>query len=197
MLVYLASQSPRRRELLSQMGVDYGVLSVDVEECRCEGETPSAYVRRLSVDKAQAGAAVKPSCPVLGADTIVVLNEQVLEKPSSEEQGVAMLQQLSGHTHEVMTAVTVVCGDIVETRVNTTSVRFRPISVEEARTYWQTGEPQDKAGGYAIQGRGAVFVEEIQGSYSCVVGLPIFETAELLEHVARHKAHADHSLGDT
>lgn len=181
MLVYLASQSPRRRELLEQIGIPYEVLSVDVEELRLEHEAPAEYVQRLSLEKAKAGAQYQPEGLVLGADTIVVLNDKVLEKPCSEQQGVEMLLQLSGNTHEVMTAVSLVQGSTAATRLNTTMVRFRPITEYEALTYWQTGEPLDKAGGYGIQGRGAVFVEEISGSYSSVVGLPLFETAQLIK----------------
>ncbi|MGS2717769.1 Maf family protein [Eionea flava] len=180
MRIYLASQSPRRRELLEQIGISYEVLSVDVEELRLQHETPAEYVQRLSLEKAKAGVQYQPEGLVLGADTIVVLNDKVLEKPCSEQHGVEMLLQLSGNTHEVMTAVSLVRGKTIATRLNTTTVRFRPITESEARLYWQTGEPQDKAGGYGIQGRGAVFVEEISGSYSSVVGLPLFETAQLI-----------------
>ncbi|MFT6102308.1 MAG: septum formation protein [Candidatus Endobugula sp.] len=181
MFIYLASQSPRRRELLEQIGVEYQTLTVDVEEQRSDNESPTEYVQRLSLDKAKAGALLKQDHPVLGADTIVVLNDTVLEKPQSEVHGIEMLLRLSGNTHQVMTAVTVVYGERCETRVNVTSVRFRPLSEQEARQYWLSGEPKDKAGGYGIQGKAAVFVEEIQGSYSSVVGLPLFETANLLE----------------
>jgi len=180
MFVYLASQSPRRRELLEQIGVSYETLLVDVEEKKQCDESPADYVRRLSQEKATAGVKVKNDQPVLGADTVVVLNEQVLEKPTSEQDAINMLLSLSGNTHQVMTAVTIILGQRSETQVNVTSVRFRAISEKEARDYWQTGEPKDKAGAYGIQGKAAMFVEEIQGSYSSVVGLPLFETAELL-----------------
>lgn len=180
MFIYLASQSPRRRELLEQIGVDYQVISVDVEESRQSGELAADYVQRLSKDKAMAGALTKHDNPVLGADTIVVLEGSVLEKPISEEHAVAMLLRLSGNTHQVMTAISVVFQEKIHTRMNITSVRFRAISEIEAREYWATGESKDKAGAYGIQGKAAVFVEEIQGSYSAVVGLPLFETASLL-----------------
>ncbi|MFT6103509.1 MAG: septum formation protein [Granulosicoccus sp.] len=180
MFIYLASQSSRRRELLEQIGVDYKTLTVNVEEQRHDNELPTEYVQRLSYDKASAGAALKQDFPVLGADTIVALNDQVLEKPSSEQDAINMLLRLSGNTHSVMTAITMIMGDRIETRMNVTSVRFRPISEVEALKYWQTGEPKDKAGGYGIQGKAAIFVEEIQGSYSSVVGLPLFETAQLI-----------------
>lgn len=179
--IYLASQSPRRRELLAQIGVSHEVVRVDVEECQARGELAADYVRRLSLDKAKAGAALKQDKPVLGADTIVVLDGQVLEKPASEDEAIAMLLGLSGCTHQVMTAVSVVYRHQQRTCVSTSSVRFREITEAEARQYWLSGEPQDKAGGYGIQGLGAVFVERIEGSYSGVVGLPLFETAALLE----------------
>jgi septum formation protein len=180
MFIYLASQSPRRRELLQQIGVDYETLTVAVEEQQRDDESSVEYVRRLSQDKAKAGADIKNEYPVLGADTIVVLNDRVLEKPQSEQEAIDMLLSLSGNTHQVMTAITLVLDQRSDTRVNITSVRFRAISETEAREYWATGEPKDKAGGYGIQGKAAVFVEEIQGSYSSVVGLPLFETANLL-----------------
>lgn len=183
MSIYLASQSPRRRELLDQIGVAYQVVSVDVEEARADDEVAADYVQRLSLDKALAGANIYVDKPVLGADTIVVLEGDVLEKPISQEHAVAMLLRLSGNTHQVMTAISIVFQDKCYTRMNTTSVRFRPITEQEARQYWLTGEPKDKAGGYGIQGFGAVFVETISGSYSSVVGLPLYETASLLRDV--------------
>jgi septum formation protein len=183
MSIYLASQSPRRRELLAQIGVAYRVLNVDVEECRQQGETPENYVQRLSLEKAKAGAGLVDDKPVLGADTIVVLDGDVLEKPQSEVDAVQMLLRLSGNTHQVITAVSVVFEGRSHTLINTTLVSFRAISEEEARRYYLTGEPQDKAGAYGIQGFGAVFVEHINGSYSSVVGLPLFEAAQLLSYV--------------
>lgn len=178
--IYLASQSPRRRELLEQIGVSYDVLSVNVEECQQSSETATDYVQRLSLEKALAGAALVSDRPVLGADTIVVLGDDVLEKPLSEDHAVAMLLRLSGHTHQVMTAVSLVFQAQQRTCINVTSVTFRVISDAEARRYWLSGEPKDKAGAYGIQGLGAVFVEHIEGSYSSVVGLPLFETSALL-----------------
>jgi septum formation protein len=178
--IYLASQSPRRRELLEQIGVSYDVLSVNVEECQQSSEAATDYVQRLSLEKALAGAALVSDRPVLGADTIVVLGDDVLEKPLSEDHAVAMLLRLSGHTHQVMTAVSLVFQAQQRTCINVTSVTFRVISDAEARRYWLSGEPKDKAGAYGIQGLGAVFVEHIEGSYSSVVGLPLFETSALL-----------------
>ncbi len=179
--IYLASKSPRRRELLTQIGVHYRLLSVDVDEVRSNDETPEQYVCRLSYDKAIAGCAIADDSPVLGADTIVVLRDEVLEKPVSQEHGMQMLMSLSGRTHQVLTAVTVALGKRYETQVVASDVTFREISYQEAQEYWNTGEPQDKAGGYGVQGMGAIFVERIEGSYSAVVGLPLFETSELLK----------------
>ena len=178
--IYLASQSPRRRELLDQIGVSYQVVSVDVEEQRQAGESPGDYVCRLAREKAQAGLQMYADRPTLGADTIVVLGGQVFEKPRSEQEATDMLMALSGNTHEVMTAVNMSHSQQSETIVSVTSVTFRTISDAEARAYWLTGEPKDKAGGYGIQGLGSVFVSQIRGSYSCIVGLPLFETSALL-----------------
>ena len=178
--IYLASQSPRRRELLTQIGVEFDVLSIDIEEQQRANESPQNYVCRLSQEKAQAGALSSNDRPVLGADTIVVLDERVLEKPRDQGHGVEMLLRLSGQSHQVMTAVSVIDKAQCQTCLSCTRVRFRPISESEAIAYYQTGEPCDKAGGYGIQGLGAIFVESIEGSYSGVMGLPLFETANVL-----------------
>ena len=183
--LYLASQSPRRRELLTQIGVQHQVLSVSVEECRDKDESPLDYVRRLACEKSAAGWQALETrelapAPVLGADTIVVCNGQVMEKPADEAHAIAMLRQLSGSVHQVFTAVAITCGEVQKAVVSKTDVTFTEISDVEASRYWQTGEPQDKAGGYGIQGAGALFVERIEGSYSGVVGLPLFETRQLL-----------------
>lgn len=183
--IYLASSSPRRRELLEQIGVGYRQLSVDVPEQPGEDEAPEVYVLRVALEKARAGRALLDADdprPVLGADTAVVTHGQILGKPRDAEDAVSTLIQLSGDRHQVMTAVAMVGPDDEEhTRLSVSSVLFRPISLDEARAYWQSGEPADKAGGYAIQGKGAVFIERIEGSYSGVMGLPLFETAELLK----------------
>lgn len=181
--IYLASNSPRRRELLDQIGVRYGWLAASAEEVPTENEAPEVFVLRLALEKARAGLAARgsrPSLPVLGADTIVVLEEQMLGKPETHEQGVEMLKLLSGKTHKVLTALALVDGEREATRLSASHVSFREISTEEAEMYWDTGEPWDKAGGYAIQGRAAVFIERLEGSYSGVMGLPLFETAQLL-----------------
>ncbi|MGH1371415.1 MAG: Maf family protein [Cellvibrionaceae bacterium] len=183
--LYLASQSPRRRELLTQIGVQFEVLSVDVEEWQGPDESPADYVERLARDKSAAGwhklsAGQKSPAPVMGADTIVVLGGQVLEKPRDEAHGIGMLLALSGQVHQVFTAVAVTSGKDQQSVICRSEVRFGEITPARAAAYWRTGEPCDKAGGYGIQGAGAVFVEKISGSYSAVVGLPLFETQALL-----------------
>lgn len=184
--IYLASQSPRRRELLEQIGVRYETLSIDVPEHPLDDEAPEVYVFRLALEKARAGRALLAADdhrPVLGADTTVVFNGRILGKPRDAEDAVATLIELAGEHHQVMSAVALVGPDGEEqTRLSVSSVQFRAITLDEARAYWASGEPADKAGGYAIQGRGAVFVERLEGSYSGVMGLPLFETAELLEN---------------
>lgn len=150
-----------------------------MDERRLEGEAPDAMVLRLARAKAVASAR-RPASVVLGADTAVVLGEQVFGKPEDEAAAVEILTRLSGRTHSVLTGVAVSTTAGIMTAVSATEVRFREIRPDEARAYWQSGEPRDKAGAYAIQGLGGVFVESISGSYSGVVGLPVFETAELL-----------------
>jgi septum formation protein len=177
--VHLASQSPRRRELLAQIHVRHDVLPVAVDETPRAGEAPAEYVLRLALTKARAGHRLRPDRPVLGADTAVVVDDRILGKPRDRQDAAAMLAQLSGREHRVLTAVALV-GEREETRLSVSHVRFRPIDAAESAAYWATGEPADKAGGYAVQGLGAVFVESIVGSYSGVMGLPLFETGELL-----------------
>lgn len=181
--LFLASASPRRRELLTQIGVPFSLLSVSIDETPGTAEAPDAYVQRLAREKALAGLAQvdrDPAC-VLGADTTVVLDQQILGKPADKADALAMLQALSGREHQVMTAIALANGAGCEVRLVCSRVRFRAIGVDEAERYWASGEPQDKAGGYAIQGWGAVFVSSLEGSYSAVVGLPLCETAQLLE----------------
>lgn len=182
-VLYLASASPRRRELLTQIGVAHHPLPVDIDETPLPGEAPADYVRRLAREKARAALArldaAQPLC-VLGADTTVVLDGRILGKPADRAEGLAMLAALSGQTHQVLTAVALADGRRCEVRLVESRVTFRAIPGEEAARYWASGEPADKAGGYAIQGLGAVFVRELRGSYSGVVGLPLCETAELL-----------------
>lgn len=178
----LASASPRRRELLAQIGVGpITVQPVDVDESPQGDESPAAYVERLARHKAQVGAAmIEHALPVLGGDTAVVLKQQILGKPAHFEQAREMLRQLSGKTHEVLSGVAVTGPAGVQSAVVTTRVRFRHLSDSEIERYWATGEPCDKAGAYGIQGLGSVFIQDIRGSYSAVVGLPLYETARLL-----------------
>jgi septum formation protein len=182
--VYLASGSPRRRALLAQIGVPFQVLSVTVDEARLPAETPDAYVLRLARSKADAGWRVRPahdSSPVLAADTTVVLDGRILVKPTDRSDGERMLRELGGRTHVVLTAVAVASAPGLSARISRSEVTLRGISAAEAHDYWSTREPHDKAGGYAIQGAAAIFIANLQGSYSGVMGLPLFETAELLE----------------
>lgn len=178
----LASASPRRQALLEQIGLAFSVRPVDVDEAIQPGEDPAHYVERLARDKAQAGMAAvgHGDALVLGADTTVVCDGDILTKPVDRDDGIAMLRRLSGRSHKVMTAVALAGQYGCYARLAVTEVHFRPLAEIEMQRYWLTDEPRDKAGGYAIQGRAAVFVSEIHGSYSAVVGLPLQETAELL-----------------
>jgi len=184
--LYLASGSPRRRELLTQIGVAFTAISADIDETPLKDETPSAYVERLARGKAEAGQRSLQKdgvdgC-VLGADTAVVLDGRILGKPLDQADSLSMLLRLSGREHEVLTAIAVLDGQRCESHVVRSRVRFRAITEREAAAYWASGEPLDKAGGYGIQGLGAVFVAGLEGSYSAVVGLPLCETCELLGH---------------
>ncbi|WP_312253871.1 Maf family protein [Stutzerimonas nitrititolerans] len=181
--LFLASASSRRRELLTQIGVPFELLSITLDETPLPAERPEAYVQRLAREKAMAGwAAVNDdSAAVLGADTTVVIDERILGKPADRAEGLLMLESLSDREHHVLTAVALATRDACEVRLVTSRVRFRRIERAEAEAYWASGEPCDKAGGYAIQGWGAVFVAELRGSYSAVVGLPLCETAQLLD----------------
>ncbi len=181
--IYLASASPRRRELLAQIGVGYKLLQVDVPEVPGPAESPEEYVLRVALAKARAGFSRLESGdphPVLGADTAVVLQGEVLGKPQDREDALAMLQRLGGREHLVLSGVALVSAEQEQSRLSVSHVRFRPIGDAEARAYWHTGEPADKAGGYGIQGMAAMFIERLEGSYSGVMGLPLFETAQLL-----------------
>jgi septum formation protein len=178
--VYLASQSPRRRELLQQIGVPFRPLDIAVDEAVRDGEAAPAYVVRLAIAKAEAGWRATHAGPVLGADTAVVLDGRILGKPRDRDDAVRMLGELSGRTHAVLTAVAVCDANGTAWRMSQSEVSFRDIAPRECSDYADTGEPLDKAGAYAIQGYGAVFVEQLRGSYSGVMGLPMFETAALL-----------------
>jgi septum formation protein len=183
-LLHLASASPRRRELLAQIGVPFARLAVDVPEVPGPGEAPEVYCLRVALAKARAGRACLPADdrrPVLGADTVVAVDERPLGKPQDRADAGRMLALLSGRTHEVYTAVALVGGDgQAVSRLSVSHVTFREVTADEAARYAASGEPDDKAGGYAVQGLGAVFIARLEGSYSGVMGLPLFETAELL-----------------
>lgn len=181
--LFLASSSARRRELLTQIGVPFSLVSASIDESLRTGEAAQAYVQRLAREKADAGFAALDdrSAWVLGADTSVVLDGRVLGKPADRSEGLAMLAALSGRRHQVLTAVALRSVVGCEVRLVASEVSFRAIEPAEAEVYWASGEPADKAGGYAIQGWGAVFVDGLQGSYSAVVGLPLCETAQLLD----------------
>ncbi len=178
--IILASASPRRRELLDQIGVSYQVQAADIDESPLLGEAPEAYVVRIAAGKSQhIWQQTRGVVPVLSADTSVVLNGMIMGKPSDKVDGLRMLKQLSGTAHKVFTAVSL-RADQHWQAVNVTEVSFRILTAQEIEAYWQTGEALDKAGAYAIQGRAGQFVNHIAGSFSGVVGLPLFETAELL-----------------
>ncbi len=188
-LILLASASPRRSELLRQIGVAHEVRPVDVDESARPGEAPSAYVLRLAEAKAAAlwsrldtGARL----PVLAADTTVTLEGEIFGKPADAADARAMLGRLSGRTHEVHTAVALRHAGGAAARVSSSSVSLRELTPAEIDGYWRTGEPADKAGGYAVQGRAAVFIRHIAGSYSGIMGLPLYETWELLAPLLGH-----------
>jgi septum formation protein len=194
--IYLASRSARRRELLSQIGVPYQVLllredlrrGIDVDETRLAGEPPDVHVMRVAQAKAESAARQIPArgltrAPVLGADTSVVVGDETLGKPASADDAANMLGRLSGCRHQVLTAVAVVYGDRLETALSFSEVEFRELSQADIQHYIESGEPFDKAGAYAIQGKAAIFARTIEGSYSGIMGLPLFETAELLRRV--------------
>jgi len=176
-VVLLASKSPRRRDILDSLAVDYMVVENSIDEVRAPDESAYDYVKRLAEEKARQHAL---SGPCLGADTIGVINGEILEKPKDKADAFRMWQLLSGKTHKILSAVAIAEGDSVFSTVVETSVSFRQISEAEMTAYWASGEPQDKAGGYAIQGIGAMFVTRIEGSYHAVVGLPVTETVDLL-----------------
>lgn len=183
--IYLASQSPRRAELLTQIGIRFEIISVNVPELLMAGESPIEFVQRLALAKARAGwQSSNMSLPVLGADTIVVLDDEIMGKPVSDDDAEIMLQMLSQRTHTVMTAIAIVKDTQEAIKLSSSEVSFRLITGAECKAYVATGEPLDKAGGYAIQGQAAVFIEQLQGSYSGVMGLPLFETAELFREFA-------------
>jgi septum formation protein len=182
-LIYLASASPRRSQLLAQIGVAHEVRPTTLDESALPGEDPATYVERLAQLKAEALWDQLPPegrLPVLGADTTVVLGKLMLGKPANSGETRAMLEQLSGRTHQVFTAVALRSAAGCEARVSVSNVTFRDLTAREMKAYAATPEPLDKAGGYAVQGLAAVFITRIAGSYSGIMGLPLSETAELL-----------------
>ena len=191
--IYLASRSPRRRELLAQVGVRFDLLlfrvppreDAEVNEDWQPGEIPEAYVQRVARAKAEFGADLIArraivARPVLAADTTLDLDGEIIGKPRDEADAIAILTRLSGRSHRVLTAIAIAQGERIEHRLSVSTVRFRPVGADEIKRYVQSGEPMDKAGAYGIQGRAALFIEEIHGSHSGIVGLPLCETALLL-----------------
>lgn len=179
----LASASPRRAEILQQIGVDFQIAPADIDETPKPQESPVDYVQRMAQEKTQhvINSIAGSSAVVLGADTSVVLNCKIYGKPKNQQEAMAMLAALSGKTHQVLTAVAMGNKQRCLLKLSATDVKFRELDPKECLDYWNTGEPLDKAGSYAIQGLGAVFVEKISGSFSGVVGLPIEQTAQLLQ----------------
>jgi septum formation protein len=181
--IYLASASPRRSALLRQIDVAHDVRPVDVDESPRVGERPAQYAQRLAAEKARVlWLQLEPGeCrPVLAADTTVALGDEILGKPADRDDAARILGRLSGRDHEVHTAVALVHAGGADVRLSTSTVSFRDLSPDEIDWYWRTGEPADKAGAYAVQGHGAVFIRHLAGSYSGVMGLPLYETWELL-----------------
>ncbi len=193
--IYLASRSPRRRELLRQIGVIFEIIPLreaprypaDVDETPRADEAPDAYVLRVAREKARAAVDITrirrlAPRPVLAADTTVVCDGAILGKPANAAAAARMLESLGGRAHRVLTAVAVTVGDVIDTRISESQVWFRALSAEEIRRYVATGESTDKAGAYAVQGRAAAFITRIEGSYSSIMGLPLAETADLLRN---------------
>ncbi len=178
--IILASSSPRRSELLKQIGISHAIRLVDVDETPIPGESPLAYVERVAAEKSAACLATfQLDLPVLSADTSVVCDNQIMGKPENMQHALEMLSRLSGRTHQVFSAVSL-RGNRHEQAVSISEVTFRQLSRDEISAYWRTGEPSGKAGAYAIQGLASIFIESITGSFSGVMGLPLFETAQLL-----------------
>ncbi len=176
--IILASASPRRAELLDQVGITYEIQSVDIDEDSMQNESAEDLVQRLAIEKSQA---IKNShMPVLGADTLGLIGDQLLVKPIDLDHSIEMLSAMSGNWHDILSAVAITHKENTSVRLNRNRVLFRKISQNEMLRYWQTGEPRDKAGSYAIQGIAAMFIERIEGSYSGIMGLPLFETMQLL-----------------
>jgi septum formation protein len=182
----LASQSPRRAELLGRLGLTFDVSPADIDESYVDNEMPADHAERLAREKAIAVALQQPGALVVGSDTIVVLGNRVLGKPKDEAEAVEMLMQLTGREHEVFTGVAVAQGERIESGIERVRVRFRSLSRLECEQYVETGEPMDKAGAYGIQGYGSAIVEAIEGDFFAVMGLPIVRTLSLLERFGWH-----------
>ncbi len=193
--IYLASSSPRRQQLLDQIKIRYQVVQPDVKESPQTGESPVDYAVRVAIEKARCGfdmlslggvGCSSPVLPVLGADTVVTLDNKIIGKPNNKADGIDMLKQLSGKCHDVITAVALVTQHEERSVICTvnckSTVSFRQITTDECELYWLSKEPHDKAGSYAIQGIAAIFINDLSGSYSGVMGLPLFETAKLLQN---------------
>lgn len=191
MTLYLASSSPRRAELLQQFKLPFNVVIAPIEETGLPKESPESFVLRMAVEKAFSGYNKVPGDKiwVIGSDTAVLVDGKLFGKPRHEADARRMLTQLSGRAHQVLSSVAVLNDGEVFSAVNTTQVTFKALSDEDINAYWQTGEPMGKAGGYAIQGLGAQFVEKIEGSYSAVMGLPLFELHQLLTESGYFKCH--------
>lgn len=190
--ICLASASPRRQQLLQQVDVDFEVVVPDIDETPRENEDAEAFVVRISKEKAEQVSGLRQSraiadLPVLAADTAVVLDNRILGKPENREHAIAILTELSGRTHVVLTAVTILYKGLSDTLVQKNQVTFAPLTPEQIEAYWDTGEPADKAGAYGIQGRAAAFISRLEGSYSGVMGLPLFETCQLLDRITANQ----------
>lgn len=190
--IILASASPRRAELLDQLGVKYTIQAVDIDESSQANETPEALVQRLAIEKSQAVLVNydnnENGLAILGSDTLGVINsglvnQELLVKPRNFEHAHHMLSNMSGNWHDILTAVALSYKGKTEIRLNRNRVLFRELSLAEIENYWETGEPHDKAGAYAVQGLAAAYIERIEGSYSGIMGLPLFETADLLKRI--------------
>jgi septum formation protein len=186
--VILASASPRRQELLGQIGVSFQTVVPDVDETPRENESADAFVERLAVEKARNGLLLASelgmtNAPVLGADTCIVFDGEILGKPVDRDHGIAMLARLAGHSHEVLTGVALVDASREQHAISRNRVTFAPMTPDEIAAYWDTGEAADKAGAYGVQGKAAAYIERIEGSYSGIVGLPLFEVAGMLKNL--------------
>ena len=188
-MICLGSASPRRHELLARIGVEHIIRTADIDETPLPGESAEVYVVRMALNKARSVRGqffADERMPVLGSDTAVVVDGEILGKPRNKTHGLAMLQRLSGRSHQVLTAVAMVEGGHEESCLSVNHVRFRRMTDAERLAYWQTGEPMDMAGAYGIQGCAACFIEHLEGSFSAVMGLPLFETAQLLRRFERN-----------